>query len=90
MGSFSCDDVDLERVVQRTGWLSGEGLAVFLRGELQTRGIPDISVVHPRMLLDVEIYVSALLDGNGTAERVPIDRALAEVWMERTLGMHAS
>lgn len=78
-GSFTCDAIDLDRVIERTGWLSGEGLAVFLRGQLQERGIPDIGVVHPRTLLDVELYVDAVLEGDGTAERDPIDRALAEV-----------
>lgn len=78
-GSFMCDDIDLERVINRTGWLSGEGLAVFVQGQLEDRGITDISVVHPRTLLDVELYIAALLDGDGTAERAPIDCALAEV-----------
>lgn len=80
-GAFACDDIDLERVVARTGWLSGEGLAVFLQAELDARKLVDISIVHPRTLLDVELYHTALMDGEGDCEiaRAPVDRALAQV-----------
>lgn len=80
-GSFLCDDLDVERIARRTGWLSGEGLAVFVQGQLDVRGHRDISVVHPRTLLDVELYHEALLEGEGggSAERATIDRALSQV-----------
>lgn len=80
-GTFSCDDIDLERVVARTGWLSGEGLAVFLQGQLDARQLLDISIVHPRTLLDVELYHAGLLEGVEDCEagRAPVDNALAQV-----------
>lgn len=80
-GSFICDDIDLERVVSRTGWLSGEGLAVFVEGRRQACGLQDVSVVHPRTLRDVQLYQDALLDGDGDGEgeRAAVTRALAEV-----------
>lgn len=80
-GGFFCDDEDLARITKRTGWLSGQGLAVFVRGELQKRGLDDISIVHPRMLLDVEMYGRAVVHGEGSVEacRAAIEKGLSEV-----------
>lgn len=60
--------MDLDRIVSRTAWLSGHGLAVFVQGELEARALQTVSVVHPQMLHDVEQYELELLDGDGNVE----------------------
>lgn len=54
---------------------------MFVQRQLEVRGHRDISVIHPRTLVDVELYHEALLEGeeDGSAERAPIDRALGQV-----------
>lgn len=39
-----------------------------MRGELQKRALEDISIVHSRALLDVELYTQAVADGEGSVE----------------------
>lgn len=68
IADFFCDESDVARIAQRTGWLSGEGLAVFLQGELQRLKLTDVSIVYSRTLLDVELYGRAVIDGEGSVD----------------------
>lgn len=68
VGGFACDELDVARISRRTGWLSGEGLAVFVRGALERRGLDDVSIVHSRALLDVDLYGRAVTGGEGSVE----------------------
>lgn len=78
---FSCDDVDLDRVVKRYGWLSGPGLGTFLHGEVMERNLNDISIVDSRVLADVAILErDVAADGSNYARLLqPIQKHLEQV-----------
>lgn len=84
-GTFTCDDMDLDRITERRRWLSGDGLAVFTRAMLAQLDVTAVvGLAHSRLLHDVECYERALEDGLSSeahiaAYKTPITEALSDV-----------
>ncbi|EJD38990.1 hypothetical protein AURDEDRAFT_171977 [Auricularia subglabra TFB-10046 SS5] len=61
--NFICRQEDVELLARPRAWLSGDGLSIFLQHTLLTSAAEGVSVIHSRMLWDVEYYLDSIWRG---------------------------